>query len=462
MPTSMTRTMVSQRVASFIAVLFMLLVFAVHAARAPAQTTAFTYQGQLTEAGTGANGNYDMQFTLFDIAAGGVQLGPAQAVPTVPVSNGLFTVQLDFGVNAFPGANRFVEIGVRPTGGSGFQTLAPRQQISSTPYAIRTLSAASADSLSSTCTGCVQDTQIQSVAGSKVSGTIPVASVPAGSGNYIQNRTTEQPNASFNIAGNGRIGGNLTVDGTLNATGGGKFIENRTTPQAGANFNVGGNGTVAGTLSAGSLGIGTTSPETKLHIATAGNPAMFLQDTSPNSAQTGFISFRNANLTETAWVGFGTAESPDFSIVNARSGGNIVLLPFSGKVGIGTATPQTKLDVRGDIKLGATGQLFAPGGEEKLRIVRGVISAAGDRIEGAGFTAVHGNVDGLYLVNFTPAFASTPAVMATVDNSPTIVDALFVVNNHFSSASSVQFHVRNPEDESRANRGIHFIAVGPR
>ena len=178
----------------------------------------------------------------------------------MPVSAGVFTVQLDFGVNAFPGANRFVEIGVRPAGGGSFTTLAPRQQISSSPYAIRTLSAATADALSSACVGCVQDAQIQGVAGSKVSGTIPAASLPTGSGNYIQNTTAQQATSNFNIAGNGVVGGNLTVAGTLNANVSGNFIQNGTTPQAGANFNVGGNGTVGGVLSAGSVGIGTTTP----------------------------------------------------------------------------------------------------------------------------------------------------------------------------------------------------------
>jgi hypothetical protein len=33
---------------------------------AQAQTTSFTYQGRLTDGGTAANGNYDLQFTLFD------------------------------------------------------------------------------------------------------------------------------------------------------------------------------------------------------------------------------------------------------------------------------------------------------------------------------------------------------------------------------------------------------------
>ena len=52
-------------------------------------------------------------------------------------------------------------------------------------------------------------------------------------------------------------------------------------------------------------------------------------------------------------VGFGTAGSPHFSIVNARSGGNInleaVTITSAGAVGIGTAAPAATLDVRGDI-----------------------------------------------------------------------------------------------------------------
>ncbi|HUI27336.1 MAG TPA: hypothetical protein VL403_14740, partial [Candidatus Kryptonia bacterium] len=174
------------------------------------QTTVFTYQGQLTDAGQPANGNFDLQFALFDNTSAGTQIGSTLTRASVAVSGGVFTVQLDFGVNAFPGANRFLEIGVRPSGGGSFTTLAPRQQISSTPYAIRTLSAASADALSSACVGCVTNAQIGSVAGSKVTGTIPAASVPTGSGNYVQNTTAQQPNANFNISGNGTVGQTLS------------------------------------------------------------------------------------------------------------------------------------------------------------------------------------------------------------------------------------------------------------
>src|SRR5207247_59569 len=129
--------------------LVLVLGFLLSVSAAQGQTTSFTYQGRLTDGGTPANNNYDLQFTLWDAASGGTrQPQPAPVTVTrnnVSVSGGIFTVQLDFTVNAFPGADRFLEISVRSAGVGSFTTLSPRQQISSTPYAIRTLSAATAD-----------------------------------------------------------------------------------------------------------------------------------------------------------------------------------------------------------------------------------------------------------------------------------------------------------------------------
>src|SRR5262249_19352670 len=74
------------------------------------------------------------------------------------------------------------------------------------PYAIKSMSAISADGLSVTCVSCVSSSQIQSVNGSAVNGAIPVASVPAGRGNYIQNTTAQQAASNFNISGDGTAG----------------------------------------------------------------------------------------------------------------------------------------------------------------------------------------------------------------------------------------------------------------
>ncbi len=110
------------------------LFLAVQPATCLAQGTAFTYQGRLDAGGGPYTGLAEMQFSLWDAASGGNQLGGTLTVSPVGVTNGLFSVALDFG-NQFTGANRWLEIALR-TNLLGFTTLSPRQPLTATPYAI--------------------------------------------------------------------------------------------------------------------------------------------------------------------------------------------------------------------------------------------------------------------------------------------------------------------------------------
>ena len=64
---------------------------------AAGQGTTFNYQGNLTNGGSPANGSFDFEFLLFDALSGGGQIGSTQAVKRVPVTNGGFSVSLNFG-----------------------------------------------------------------------------------------------------------------------------------------------------------------------------------------------------------------------------------------------------------------------------------------------------------------------------------------------------------------------------
>ncbi len=99
----------------------------------------FTYQGRLKDGSNPANGPYDFQFTLYDAMTGGTLVAGPLDQPNQTVSEGLFTVLLDFGAGTFTGAARTLQIAVRPSGGGGYTTLLPRQALTPAPYALYAL-----------------------------------------------------------------------------------------------------------------------------------------------------------------------------------------------------------------------------------------------------------------------------------------------------------------------------------
>src|SRR5688572_28715495 len=108
---------------------------------AHAQGTVFTYQGQLDNGGSPANGPHDFLFHLFDAAAGGLQIGSTVCVDNVSIIDGVFTVELDFGQQFATTAQRHLEIEVRSDTGlpcgdvTGFVALSPRQRVTAAPMA---------------------------------------------------------------------------------------------------------------------------------------------------------------------------------------------------------------------------------------------------------------------------------------------------------------------------------------
>src|SRR6266568_3377913 len=184
-----------------ILLLLIALLLSLSSGRALAQTTAFTYQGRLTDGGTPANGNYDLQFALWDSSSGGSQIGATQNFSNISVNSGFFSVTLDFGANAFPGANRFLETSARLSGASAFILLTPRQQITSTPYAVRSANATLADT-------ATNSTQLGGLGSSQY--------VLTNDSRLTDSRAPTAGSSNYNISGNGTTGGALSAS-TVNA-----------------------------------------------------------------------------------------------------------------------------------------------------------------------------------------------------------------------------------------------------
>jgi hypothetical protein len=232
-----------------------------------AQGTAFTYQGRMNDGANPAAGIYDLRFAIYDSLTAGARQGNFVTNSAVSVSNGLFTVTLDFGAGIFTGPARWMEIAVRS--GAIYTNLVPRQPVTPTPYAIYS-GGATASGLSGQITGSqiaagsIGPTQIASTVGlwTRSGNDISYSAGKVGIG-------TATPAAGLHVMGSGFFGDH---SGSLSASAGaGVRIFRDTTTGVGHiyayDYATSSSTNLILQQPGGNVGIGTTTPTTKLQVA---------------------------------------------------------------------------------------------------------------------------------------------------------------------------------------------------
>jgi trimeric autotransporter adhesin len=335
-----------------------------------APTTAFTYQGQLTDNGSPANGTYDLRFEPFNQdAPGGISQASPVIVSPVTVSGGLFTVTLDFGSAVFAtGADLWLEISSRTNGSISFGILSPRQQITSTPYAI----------IASKVTG--------SIAASQISGTLTGAQIGNGSISNAHLSASAQiaDTKLATISTPGKVANSATTatsSGTANTIvlrdASGNFTVGTITATSFSGSGAGLSSLNAGNITSGTLADGQLSANVVSGATAANNASVTANDTIVKRDASG--NFTAGTITATSFSGSGAGLS-SLNAGNITSGTladgqlsfNVALLDraiqpftggtnsFSGRVAIGSAAPvyaltvgATEATVTGTAQIGA-------------------------------------------------------------------------------------------------------------
>lgn len=351
----------------------------------PAQGTTFTYQGYLTDAGGEANGIYDLQFSLYNSDSGGVAIAGPLTTGGVVVTNGLFTVPVDFGSSAFDGDKLWLEIGVQTNGGGGFSTLSPRTQVTPAPYAIFSTTAGgvpnntigSAQVIDNSLTAT--DLAAGSVGNSEIAdGTITTTELNLASvdGRYVLKAgdtmtgpliTTKltatagiATSSITNDAGLLSIKSRTDIELTIDNGGGAAAAFEVFNGLGNHLFLLGETGnarTFGNHLVDGKVGIGTQTPVDTLHVFNSANegdvmvensfPFITLKQSGTNG-NAGFLF--SDQLGNSAWLYY--RGSDQALSMGSSSGGvtpNTLVLQRDGNAGIGTATAFTKLTVNGTI-----------------------------------------------------------------------------------------------------------------
>jgi hypothetical protein len=290
----------------------------------------------------------------------------------VPVTNGFYTLlvgdpdkgdALDL-ADWDGGEQRWFTVAV-----NGDAEMTPRMRIGSAPFALRAgdadtvgnraassfADAAHAHSFADLSVGATTEWP-GTAAWARVTGA-PSAYPPAAHTHASADVTDFAAQVESALAG-GSIGGDLTVDGTIESTTGGiKFPDG--TVQATAAEPGGGLWTESGdqisNTNAGNVGIGIATPDSKLDVR-----GQLLVSGSSGAGYRGFFA--------QGWAGTGT-------VIGATSGGGAtrgdlkivtndadrIYIGVDGKVGIGTSTPTGLFDVNGKLIVDSSGAVRFPG-----------------------------------------------------------------------------------------------------
>jgi hypothetical protein len=303
-----------------------------------------------------------MQFKLFNTpdVGTGEELGIVTK-SNVDVANGVFTVALDFGEDVFDGSDRFLEIAIRPAGSiDPYTVLAPRQPITSSPYAVRSVKADSAET----------------AANATLLGGIP-------SSGFVQNSIAQQVATNFNISGSGTAN---ILDAATQFNLGGSRILSAGASNLFAGINAGANNTTGGSNSFFGEGAGVTNTTGSFNAIFGKGAGNSNSTASGNSFFGTSAGFNNTTGQLNAFFGEGTGSAnttgsgntfigrdADFDVPNP-TGDNNTLVGSNSRVTSG-ASNSTAIGAGAVVSASNTIVLGRSGGQDLVQ-VPGIINVA--------------------------------------------------------------------------------------
>jgi len=285
------------------------------------------YQGQLTMVGVPVEALCDFEFRFFDEDESGIQIGQTIAFdgvgsdpPPIQVLRGLFTVSLFVPEGTFDGNKRWLEVTVAcPTGIGPYVTLSPRQLIEQAPYAVRANIANRAMSVQG-IDGHSLDASDGSPANAlrvDAEGDVGIAIGNPLARLHVAGAESDGVSATLRIDSSGQT---MLLDGDeIDGTASLHLNSNSATD-------------VLLATGGGSVGVGTVTPEAKLHIVGA-----------ENNGSTAGLKVTSGG--QSMLMDGNEIDSNGAMYLNHNSGGNVYLGTSGGFVGIGTAAPDNKLHI---------------------------------------------------------------------------------------------------------------------
>ncbi|MGA1871767.1 MAG: tail fiber domain-containing protein [bacterium] len=341
------------------------------------------YEGKLTDlAGSPLNGTYEMIFYLYDMETGGTALWSEQQ--SVTIGDGIFNVRLgaaqSFPAEAFNNNELYLEVTIKKSVTEPFEILSPRYRLVSTAFAIKAHDADTVDGKHASELGTGEGHSLDAADNDPtdalyvddegnvgIGTTVPDAPLEVHKeGTGIQtalilentNSAAEGQGVRMDFRGynDGGIG---SINAIYEEVPGDGIFENSCMTFTTRTHN--GGSEKMRITSSGNVGIGTTNPTQKLHVRGMcllhDNPGDAIQlKVSAGKDRTSYIRFcddADSGGGNGFTVGhcFGNMGAHNFYVYDAENAQTRFLIDNTGNVGIGTMSPDAKLDVEGRIEV---------------------------------------------------------------------------------------------------------------
>jgi hypothetical protein len=193
-------------------------------------------------------------------------------------------------------------------------------------------------------------------------------------------------------------------------------------------------------------------------IIDTGGIALSASTSSAGANATGVRGFNTAVSGSTigVWGKVGSA-SGTAGLFDNTAGGKILSGRTTGNAEVFSVDGNGNVEADGDVKFGPSAGLFAPGGAENLRVVRGRVSSAAAVIDGSGFSATHPST-GTYNVNMSAGFNGTSSPVVIPVNSSPLIPIITGLSSPTGGFAVLFFDTSGTLTDTE----FIFIAAGPR
>ena len=205
--------------------------------------------------------------------------------------------------------------------------------------------------------------------------------------------------------------------------------------------------------SSGNVGIGTTSPAARLHVENTNAAIVYVKSTVNNQNASIWFNSNSGGTQADRWeIGTNISAGTDLEFFDRLNSVSRMVIQNDGNVGIGTISPNEKLQVAGNI------HAYAPSGIDAGLFASTAAGSTTIAIRSNGATHFNGGNVGIGVTSPSAKLDVFRTINVTSDNDTGYVNSALILNSTESNARGAGVFMHNTNDDAEFYMGVPYAA----